>query len=229
MVCGPSCPSGPPPRVSPAPRRPVLVRVAPGRSPARGPAAAGRCVGGTVGARSGLRRRQLGNRRGSGPPPLPERVLVPRPGRGIGGGVVGCAVAWRLSSTAARVTLVAAAHDLGAGASKGSTGLANSGGDGPPGTPTAGERARRGPARGARAARQGADPGGGLRSREEFEDLATFDSAHLMWVCRIYADRGICLISAPRDSRGIKGVLRLGRATCSRTGIWIPRRTLENL
>ena len=47
----------------------------------------------------------------------------------IGGGVVGCAVAWRLSSTTARVTLVEAAHDLCEGASKGNTGIATSGGD----------------------------------------------------------------------------------------------------
>ena len=52
----------------------------------------------------------------------------------IGGGVVGCAVAWRLSSTAARVTLVEAAHDLCEGASKGNTGIATSGGDCTPGT-----------------------------------------------------------------------------------------------
>jgi glycerol-3-phosphate dehydrogenase len=52
----------------------------------------------------------------------------------IGGGVVGCAVAWRLSSTGARVTLVEAAHDLCEGASKGNTGIATSGGDCHPGT-----------------------------------------------------------------------------------------------
>jgi glycerol-3-phosphate dehydrogenase len=52
----------------------------------------------------------------------------------IGGGVVGCAVAWRLSGTAARVTLIEAAHDLCEGASKGNTGIATSGGDCHPGT-----------------------------------------------------------------------------------------------
>lgn len=52
----------------------------------------------------------------------------------IGGGVVGCAVAWRLSTTHARVTLVEAAHDLCEGASKGNTGIATSGGDCHPGT-----------------------------------------------------------------------------------------------
>ena len=52
----------------------------------------------------------------------------------IGGGVVGCAIAWRLSSTPARVTLVEAAHDLCEGASKGNTGIATSGGDAAPGT-----------------------------------------------------------------------------------------------
>ncbi len=52
----------------------------------------------------------------------------------IGGGVVGSAVAWRLSTTTARVTLVEAAHDLCEGASKGNTGIATSGGDCHPGT-----------------------------------------------------------------------------------------------
>jgi glycerol-3-phosphate dehydrogenase len=52
----------------------------------------------------------------------------------VGGGVVGCAVAWRLSTTSARVTLVEAAHDLCEGASKGNTGIATSGGDCHPGT-----------------------------------------------------------------------------------------------
>jgi glycerol-3-phosphate dehydrogenase len=52
----------------------------------------------------------------------------------IGGGVVGCAIACRLSSTPARVTLVEAAHDLCEGASKGNTGIATSGGDCHPGT-----------------------------------------------------------------------------------------------
>jgi glycerol-3-phosphate dehydrogenase len=54
----------------------------------------------------------------------------------IGGGVVGCAVAWRLSGTGARVTLIEAAHDLCEGASKGNTGIATSGGDCHPGTLT---------------------------------------------------------------------------------------------
>ena len=48
--------------------------------------------------------------------------------------MVGCAVAWRLSGTAARVTLIEAAHDLCEGASKGNTGIATSGGDCHPGT-----------------------------------------------------------------------------------------------
>lgn len=52
----------------------------------------------------------------------------------IGGGVVGCAIAWRLSTTPVRVTLVEAAHDLCEGASKGNTGIATSGGDCRPGT-----------------------------------------------------------------------------------------------
>jgi glycerol-3-phosphate dehydrogenase len=52
----------------------------------------------------------------------------------IGGGVVGCAVAWRLSTTGASVTLVEAAHDLCEGASKGNTGITTSGADCAPGT-----------------------------------------------------------------------------------------------
>jgi glycerol-3-phosphate dehydrogenase len=52
----------------------------------------------------------------------------------IGGGVVGCAVAWRLSTTSARVILVEAAHDLCEGASKGNTGITTSGADCRPGT-----------------------------------------------------------------------------------------------
>lgn len=52
----------------------------------------------------------------------------------IGGGVVGCAIAWRLSTTRATVTLVEAAHDLCEGASKGNTGITTSGADCTPGT-----------------------------------------------------------------------------------------------
>jgi glycerol-3-phosphate dehydrogenase len=52
----------------------------------------------------------------------------------VGGGVVGCAIAWRLSFTTARVALVEAAHDVGEGASKGNTGIATSGADCAPGT-----------------------------------------------------------------------------------------------
>jgi glycerol-3-phosphate dehydrogenase len=52
----------------------------------------------------------------------------------IGGGVVGCAIAWRLSTTGASVTLVEAAHDLCEGASKGNTGITTSGADCTPGT-----------------------------------------------------------------------------------------------
>ena len=52
----------------------------------------------------------------------------------IGGGVVGCAVAWRLSTTRASVTLVEAAHDLCEGASKGNTAITTSGADCTPGT-----------------------------------------------------------------------------------------------
>jgi glycerol-3-phosphate dehydrogenase len=52
----------------------------------------------------------------------------------VGGGVVGCAIAWRLSFTTARVALVEAAHDVGEGASKGNTGIATCGADCAPGT-----------------------------------------------------------------------------------------------
>jgi glycerol-3-phosphate dehydrogenase len=52
----------------------------------------------------------------------------------VGGGVVGCAVAWRLARTAARVAVVEAAHDVGEGASKGNSGIAASGYDCTPGT-----------------------------------------------------------------------------------------------
>ena len=52
----------------------------------------------------------------------------------IGGGVVGCAIACRLSCTTARVTLIEAAHDVGEGASKGNTGIATCGADCHPGT-----------------------------------------------------------------------------------------------
>ncbi|HSD03284.1 MAG TPA: FAD-dependent oxidoreductase [Gaiellales bacterium] len=52
----------------------------------------------------------------------------------VGGGVVGCAIARRLSFTTARVALVEAADDVGEGASKGNTGIATSGADCPPGS-----------------------------------------------------------------------------------------------
>ena len=52
----------------------------------------------------------------------------------VGGGVVGCAIARRLSLTTARVALVEAAHDVGEGASKGNTGIATCGADCTPGT-----------------------------------------------------------------------------------------------
>ena len=52
----------------------------------------------------------------------------------VGGGVVGCAIARRLSLTSARVALVEAAHDVGEGASKGNTGIATCGADCTPGT-----------------------------------------------------------------------------------------------
>jgi glycerol-3-phosphate dehydrogenase len=52
----------------------------------------------------------------------------------VGGGVVGCAIARRLSFTTARVVLVEAAEDVGEGASKGNTGIATCGADCPPGS-----------------------------------------------------------------------------------------------
>lgn len=52
----------------------------------------------------------------------------------VGGGVVGCAIAWRLSFTTASVALIEAAHDVGEGASKGNTGIATCGADCMPGT-----------------------------------------------------------------------------------------------
>jgi len=52
----------------------------------------------------------------------------------VGGGVVGCAIAWRLGFTTARVALVEAAHDVGEGASKGNTGIATCGADCAPDT-----------------------------------------------------------------------------------------------
>ena len=52
----------------------------------------------------------------------------------VGGGVVGCAIARRLSFTTARVALVDAADDVGEGASKGNTGIATCGADCPPGS-----------------------------------------------------------------------------------------------
>ena len=52
----------------------------------------------------------------------------------VGGGVVGCAIARRLSFTTARVALVEAAEDVGEGASKGNTGIATCGADCPPGS-----------------------------------------------------------------------------------------------
>ena len=52
----------------------------------------------------------------------------------VGGGVVGCAIARRLSFTTARVALVEAAGDVGEGASKGNTGIATCGADCPPGS-----------------------------------------------------------------------------------------------
>jgi glycerol-3-phosphate dehydrogenase len=52
----------------------------------------------------------------------------------VGGGVVGCAIARRLSFTTARVALVEAADDVGEGASKGNTGIATCGADCPPGS-----------------------------------------------------------------------------------------------
>jgi glycerol-3-phosphate dehydrogenase len=52
----------------------------------------------------------------------------------IGGGVVGCAIARRLSFTTASVALLEAAHDVGEGASKGNTGITTCGADCTPGT-----------------------------------------------------------------------------------------------
>ncbi len=52
----------------------------------------------------------------------------------VGAGVVGCAIARRLSFTTARVALLEAATDVGEGASKGNTGIATSGADCPPGS-----------------------------------------------------------------------------------------------
>jgi glycerol-3-phosphate dehydrogenase len=52
----------------------------------------------------------------------------------VGGGVVGCAIAWRLSFTTASVALLEAGHDVGDGASKGNTGIATCGADCAPGT-----------------------------------------------------------------------------------------------
>lgn len=52
----------------------------------------------------------------------------------VGGGVVGSAIARRLSFTTARVGLVEAAGDVGEGASKGNTGIATSGADCPRGS-----------------------------------------------------------------------------------------------
>jgi glycerol-3-phosphate dehydrogenase len=52
----------------------------------------------------------------------------------VGGGVVGCAIARRLSFTTASVAVLEAAHDVGEGASKGNTGIATCGADCTPGT-----------------------------------------------------------------------------------------------
>ena len=52
----------------------------------------------------------------------------------VGGGVVGCAIARRLSFTTASVALLEAAHDVGEGASKGNTGITTCGADCTPGT-----------------------------------------------------------------------------------------------
>ncbi len=52
----------------------------------------------------------------------------------VGGGVVGCAIAHRLSFTTARVAVLEAAHDVGEGASKGNTGITTCGADCTPGT-----------------------------------------------------------------------------------------------
>ena len=52
----------------------------------------------------------------------------------VGAGVVGCAIARRLSLTTARVAVLEAASDVGEGASKGNTGIATCGADCTPGT-----------------------------------------------------------------------------------------------
>ena len=52
----------------------------------------------------------------------------------VGGGVVGCAVARRLSLTRAAVAVVEAASDVGEGASKGNSGIATCGAETTPGT-----------------------------------------------------------------------------------------------
>jgi glycerol-3-phosphate dehydrogenase len=52
----------------------------------------------------------------------------------VGGGVVGCAIARRLSFTTASVALLEAANDVGEGASKGNTGITTCGADCTPGT-----------------------------------------------------------------------------------------------
>jgi glycerol-3-phosphate dehydrogenase len=52
----------------------------------------------------------------------------------VGAGVVGCAIARRLSLSTARVAVVEAAHDVGEGASKGNTGIATCGADCTPGS-----------------------------------------------------------------------------------------------
>ncbi len=52
----------------------------------------------------------------------------------VGGGVVGCAVARRLSLTRATVAVVEAASDVGEGASKGNSGIATCGAETTPGT-----------------------------------------------------------------------------------------------
>src|SRR5579862_8592044 len=66
----------------------------------------------------------------SRPPPMRARYDIVI----IGGGVVGCAIARRLSFTTASVALLEAAHDVGEGASKGNTGIATCGADCTPGT-----------------------------------------------------------------------------------------------
>jgi glycerol-3-phosphate dehydrogenase len=52
----------------------------------------------------------------------------------VGGGVVGCAIARRLSLTRATVALLEAASDVGEGASKGNSGIASCGAETTPGT-----------------------------------------------------------------------------------------------